>query len=117
MDNKIKNTNGKFEKISDDKAQNVWGGYIGKDWSPKYANAYHAVGISHEGNLIGYDEYRIDKTLIPKSFAYKVAESYMSNSKTDSDKATLDLFKFIKTELEGGRVPEVLDDMWREENC
>jgi len=107
--------NDKIQNITELESKEVSGGYMGRDWSPKYTRIYEKLGIEHQQNALDYDEYFLEGTRIPKSFVYDVAKSYFSEKKSNKNNEKIVMFNYLKENLKNGNIPPELDDMWRTE--
>ena len=107
--------NDKTQNITELESEEVSGGYMGKDWSPKYTRIYKKLGIEHRESSSDYDEYFLEGTRIPGSFAYDVAKSYLSEKKSNKNNEKMVMFNYLKENLKNGNIPKELDDMWKAE--
>ncbi|MBR2735243.1 MAG: hypothetical protein IKE05_03525, partial [Clostridia bacterium] len=78
--------NNKIEKVEDAKLGAVSGGFIGKDWTQRYARVYERFGIVHTRNKFDFDEYRFSGKLLPKDYVYYMADKYLDKNTTESER-------------------------------
>lgn len=90
------------EKIGEEQADNVSGGFIGRDWSNTHQAIYSRWGIEHRQHGLKKDEYYFCGQKIPKKFVYKMVDEYL-NAPYKRGMDWNDEDKFIQKELSGLR--------------
>lgn len=85
--NKIKNFEDQIKEISEEQAEDITGGFVGRDWNKEDAIIYKKLGITHNRHALNKDTYYIGDTKIPRECAYFLADTYVHG--TDDERSEL----------------------------